>query len=90
MNCIWRILAPYLINVRNLSYKEAFDVISNWLDKCSKLKRLEFNAKLKIKHDLDNAIKTGYNPVDVIFERLHHVRLGFIYSDRNDVNSRLW
>ena len=64
-NCVWRILAPYLINVRNLSYDESFSVILNWLDKCSNLRRLGFNAKLKIRQDLNSTIKTGYNPISL-------------------------
>jgi hypothetical protein len=61
-NCIWRILAPYLISIRKLSYDQAFVIISDWLDKCSKVHKLDFNYKLKIKQDLNNAIKTGYFP----------------------------
>lgn len=34
---IWRILAPYLINVRRLSDKESFDTIGQWLFKCNEL-----------------------------------------------------
>jgi Primase X len=34
---IWRILAPYLINIRKLSYEDAFDIIRKWLEKCNKL-----------------------------------------------------
>ena len=58
-NCIWRILAPYLISVKQLSYDQSFNIIANWwLDNCSKLRRLHFNPKLKIKQDLNNAIKS--------------------------------
>jgi len=61
-NCVWKILAPYLINVRKLSYDHSFVIISGWLDKCGKLRNLDFNYKLKIKQDLNNAIKSGYFP----------------------------
>ena len=30
--CVWRILAPYLINVKHLSFEESFDIIDKWLD----------------------------------------------------------
>jgi len=30
--CTWRILAPYLINVKELSRSDAFEIISSWLD----------------------------------------------------------
>jgi hypothetical protein len=64
-NCIWRMLAPYLINVRKLSYDQSFAIISNWLDKCSKLERLGFNARPKIRADLQSAIKKGYKPISL-------------------------
>jgi hypothetical protein len=60
--CIWRILAPYLINVRKLSPEQSFAIISDWLDKCSQVCRLYFNPKLKINQDLRSSIKTGFYP----------------------------
>jgi hypothetical protein len=52
-NCIWRILAPYLINERRLSYDQSFNILASWLDNCSKLRRLHFNSKSKIKTRLE-------------------------------------
>jgi non-catalytic primase subunit PriX-like protein len=60
--CIWKILAPYLINVRKLSPEQSFAIISDWLDKCSQVSRLYFNPKLKINEDLRSSIKTGFYP----------------------------
>jgi Primase X len=62
-SCIWRLLAPYLINVKGLSYDQSFSILAKWLDNCSKLGGLHFNSKLKIKQDLHNAIKTKYYPI---------------------------
>jgi len=45
---MWRILAPYLINVRELSKDEAFNVIRDWLNKCHQLRKLDFNPEDKI------------------------------------------
>jgi hypothetical protein len=39
---VWRILAPYLINIRKCSTHEATNMIIDWLDKCSSLRRLNF------------------------------------------------
>jgi len=50
--CIWRIFVPYFINIRMLSQLETFNLIKNWLDRCSSLKRLSFNAKNSINHAL--------------------------------------
>lgn len=33
--CVWRILVPYLINVRKLSDEEAFSAILEWLERCN-------------------------------------------------------
>ena len=45
---MWRILAPYLINVRELSKDEAFNVVRDWLNKCHQLRKLDFNPEDKI------------------------------------------
>ena len=59
---IWRILAPYLLNVKRLSYEQAFDTIKDWLDWCSKQRRLDFNSDIRIKEGLNGA-KKGYFPI---------------------------
>jgi hypothetical protein len=46
---IWRILSLYLLNVKKLPKEEAYSVMKEWLDKCDKLERLNFNSKIKIK-----------------------------------------
>ena len=49
---VWRILAPYLLNVRKLSYEEGYGIIEQWLDKCNHIKRLGFNPRQKIKEGI--------------------------------------
>ncbi|MGA9843677.1 MAG: DNA primase noncatalytic subunit PriX [Nitrososphaeraceae archaeon] len=61
---IWRILSPYLLNVKNLTREECYSVIKDWLDKCNKLERLNFNPKIKIKEGLKGASK-GYYPISL-------------------------
>jgi hypothetical protein len=58
---VWRILSPYRLNVKKLP-KEAYSVITEWLDKCDKLEKLNFNTNLKIKEGLKGASK-GYFPI---------------------------
>jgi hypothetical protein len=60
---VWRILAPYLINVRKLTYYEAFILIEQWLKKCNSLCRLDFKAEYRIKFSLKSAIRIGYYPI---------------------------
>jgi hypothetical protein len=61
---IWRILSPYLLNVKNLTREECYSLIKDWLDKCNKLERLNFNPKIKIKEGLKGASK-GYYPISL-------------------------
>lgn len=62
--CIWRILSPYLLNVKKLSNEEAYFIINDWLDKCDKTERLNFIANAKIKEGLKGAAK-GYYPISL-------------------------
>jgi hypothetical protein len=61
--CIWRILAPYLINVKRLSFEESFDRINQWLYKCNELEILDFDTNTKINGCLKNAVDIGYLPI---------------------------
>ena len=62
--CIWRILSPYLLNVRKLTREEAYSVMKDWLDKCDEKERLNFYAKSKIREGLRGASK-GYYPISL-------------------------
>jgi len=61
---IWRILSPYLLNVRKLPKEEAYSLMKDWLDKCDKIENLSFNSKIKIKDGLKGASK-GYFPISM-------------------------
>jgi non-catalytic primase subunit PriX-like protein len=61
---IWRILAPYLLNIKKLPKEESYSVMKEWLDKCDKKEKLNFNAKIKIKEGLRGASK-GYFPISL-------------------------
>jgi Primase X len=54
------IIAPYLINSRKLAYDYAFNIIKNWLDRCDKIKPLDFNGDARIKDALRAATRVGY------------------------------
>lgn len=60
--CIWRILAPYLVNVRKLDDDVSFSVILEWLEKCKSVKRLSFDSKYAIWY-IKNARRIGYYPI---------------------------
>ncbi|MDQ3903427.1 MAG: DNA primase noncatalytic subunit PriX, partial [Thermoproteota archaeon] len=61
---IWRILSPYLLNVKKVPKEEAYSIMKRWLDKCDKLETLNFNPKRKIKDGLKGASK-GYLPISI-------------------------
>ena len=63
--CIWRILAPYFINVKHFSFDESYDKIYQWLDKCNELKVLDFKPETKINDSLNRATNTGYLPISL-------------------------
>ena len=60
--CIWRILAPYCINVKHLSFDESYNKIYHWLERCNELETLDFDPEIKI-NSLNRATNTGYLPI---------------------------
>jgi hypothetical protein len=62
---VWRILAPYLINIKKCSVDEAYDIITNWLNKCGQLRRLDFSSNYMIKYNINSAKGSGYLPISL-------------------------
>jgi hypothetical protein len=52
---IWHILVPYLLNIRGLTAEETRGIMHEWLDKCSQLRKLDFNPVQRIKNTLNNS-----------------------------------
>jgi non-catalytic primase subunit PriX-like protein len=71
---VWRVLAPYLINVKKISEEEAANIIETWLIECSKLNQLNIRPKSKIRETLHGAAK-GYRPISC--EKLKAENEGF-------------
>jgi hypothetical protein len=61
--CVWRILAPYFINVKHWSFDGSYDKIYQWLERCNELKELDFDPETKINDSLNRAINMGHLPV---------------------------
>jgi hypothetical protein len=57
------ILAPYLLNIRNLNPNETYQIIYSWLEKCNNTRRLDFNPHSRIKDAIKTAIKMKYKPM---------------------------
>jgi hypothetical protein len=81
-NAIGLILAPYLINIKKLTYDDAFNIIKDWLNKCDSIKRLDSNFNYRIKYALENSIKKGYLPMK--FETLKEKNRALYYSLNED------
>jgi hypothetical protein len=62
------ILAPYLINIKKMSYQESYQVIREWLDKCNSLKKLDNYSNFvnyRIHYALKTAAKKGIGPMSL-------------------------
>ena len=81
---MWRILVPYLINIRKCSDDEAYETIKNWLDRCSQLRRLEFNPNYMIKYNINTAKRNGYLPISL--EKLK-IESTYLYNILPQVNN---
>ncbi|MFL6371279.1 MAG: DNA primase noncatalytic subunit PriX, partial [Nitrososphaeraceae archaeon] len=62
-NAISLILAPYLINVRKVSYDVALNIINSWLSKCGKLRQLDQNFEYMTRYVLKYSAKNGQRPL---------------------------
>lgn len=60
-DCLWRIIGPYLLNVKNLSELQASKVMEEWLDECNKVRKLDFEPKMKIYSIIKG--NKGYKPI---------------------------
>lgn len=60
---VWRILSPYLMNMKKISYNDAIYIIKGWLDKSSNLRRLDFRPDYYISYNLKMASRKGYFPI---------------------------
>ncbi len=61
------VLSPYLINVKNLSFEESYNIIKNWVDKCNELNKLDNyrNFEYRIKYALKNAMNKQIGPMSL-------------------------
>ena len=60
---LWKILCPYLVNIKKLEYDQSFKILKTWLKKCNNLQKLDFNPDSEIKAKL-RYVK-HYNPITI-------------------------
>lgn len=63
---LWRVIGPYLLNVRKLSELEASKIMKAWLDECDGVRKLDFEPKTKIYSIIKG--NKGYKPIS--YEKL--------------------
>ena len=60
---LWKILCPYLVNVKKLEYEKSFKILKTWLEKCNNLRELDFHPDREIKTKLKNV--KHYHPISI-------------------------
>ena len=60
---LWKILCPYLVNIKKLEYDKSFEILKTWLEKCNDLRQLDFNPETEIKGKL--YCEKHYNPISI-------------------------
>lgn len=58
---LWRIMCPYLVNIKKMSQEESFLILDNWLDQCDMMKALGYNKHTLIKNKLRYV--NNYKPI---------------------------
>ena len=59
------VLAPYLVNIRQLPFEESSSIIENWLLECRTERQLDFHPKQLASKALTTARKSGYKPMSL-------------------------
>ena len=81
-NAVNLILAPYLINVKKLSYDAAMSIINNWLSKCGKLRRLDQNYDYMVRYALKYSAKNEQRPLKLDTLKIKNNMLYNLLNDR--------
>lgn len=77
---LWRIVLPYLINVRKMSDYEVAEIVRVWLDNCAKLRQLDFNPNYLFRQNIRNSNKSRYLPISFSKLRIENNELYNIIS----------
>ena len=69
------ILAPYLINVRNLDTSKAIKILEDWVARCNSYKPMGGNFKAFVRHACYNAYKFKHEPKDLKYFSKNYKKL---------------
>ena len=76
------ILAPYLIVIKKLSFVECYQIINEWLQKCSLMRELDFNPKTLINIAITTAYKKQIPPMSIITLKNNYKDLYFLIEQK--------
>ena len=62
-NAVALIVAPYLINIKKVSYEESLLILKDWLAKWNELRRLDDDFDYRIKYALNTAVRKQRLPM---------------------------
>lgn len=69
------------MNVKKLSYDQAFVIVKGWLAECNGIRKLDFNPDQRIKYDLRSAIRIGYLPISFTVLKVENIGLYGLISN---------
>jgi hypothetical protein len=78
---LWAILCPYLLNVKGLSEEETDWVLEEWLDKCDRMKKLDFEPRLKIYSIIKG--NKGFKPISFAKLKEEYKNLYLLLENKN-------
>lgn len=61
--CLWRILIPYLLNIKKLSKAEVILLVTKWLDDCNRMNKVRWNYHQRIKDQIK--YDKGFPPISL-------------------------
>ena len=78
------ITAPYLVNIKKLSYQQSFDILIDWLQKCNSIKNLDFKPDYLVKYALTTAIQKRIPPMKLVTLKDRNLQLYNILHKQNN------
>ncbi|MDN5866785.1 MAG: DNA primase noncatalytic subunit PriX [Candidatus Nitrosocosmicus sp.] len=85
--CLWRIIGPYLLNVRGLSEENTVKLLQEWLDKCNGMRRLSFNPRSKIYSTIKGS--RGFKPISLATLKEENRELYFLLENMNILQKKV-
>ena len=57
------VIVPYLVNIKQCDFDDAYNTAIKWLDKCGQKRKLDFNARFKVRYALNRSRQNGIRPM---------------------------